>query len=438
MKLRTKFILFISLIHIALLLVSFLLLKTQYLSFILAELFILLSIGFSIHLYHAFIRPLNMISTGIESMKDKDFNSRFVPVGQYELDQLIDTYNKMIGQLREERIVQEEQHFFLQRLINASPSGIIILDLDDRIMSLNPAAEKLFLPQNASVAGRKLSELSGEMAAGLGELQTGEPRVIKTDGMKSFKCQKSHFVDHGFKRHFILIEELTEQIIRAQRQAYDKVIRMMSHEINNSIGAINSILTSFLTYKTQLKKGDRDDFENALLVSIERNNRLNHFIANFAEVVRIPPPLKTTCDLHQILRNIQVVMSARFEEKNITWKWNLSDVPLNIDADAQQMEQVIVNILKNAIEAIGTNGEVTIGTTTASIKMLRITDNGKGFTPDIRKNLFAPFFSTKPTGQGIGLTLTREILVNHGFPFTLERNTNGYTEFRIEFPSPPA
>ncbi len=97
------------------------------------------------------------------------------------------------------------------------------------------------------------------------------------------------------------------------------------------------------------------------------------------------------------------------------------------------MEQVLVNIVKNALEAIEKNGKITIVTSTASCKQLIIRDNGKGISEDIRQKLFTPFFSTKKNGQGIGLTLTREILLNHGFKFSLETNEKEETEFVIEF-----
>ena len=125
MKLRLKFILFITILHIILVLFSLRVLREYKLLFMGIELLILVSVVVSIYLYKSFIRPLNLISAGIESLKDKDFNTKFVEVGQREMDDLIDVYNRMIDELRSERVKIKEQHYFLNKLIDASSSGII-------------------------------------------------------------------------------------------------------------------------------------------------------------------------------------------------------------------------------------------------------------------------------------------------------------------------
>ena len=111
------------------------------------------------------------------------------------------------------------------------------------------------------------------------------------------KCQKSQFLDQGFQRSFILMEELTEELRRFEKAAYEKVIRLLSHEVNNSVGAVNSLLHSCLNYKEQLQEADRHDFENALQVAINRIEHLNAFMSSFAEVIKLPPPQFQPVDL---------------------------------------------------------------------------------------------------------------------------------------------
>jgi signal transduction histidine kinase len=265
-------------------------------------------------------------------------------------------------------------------------------------------------------------------------MKSGEARIITVNGIQTYKCRRSHFTDRGFNRHFILIEELTREILATQKRAYEKVIRMMSHEINNSVGAVNSILDSSLHYRTQLTSEDREDFENAIRVAIDRNRGLNKFMTNFADVVRIPPPAKRESDLHPLLRSVHVLMSAECEKRVISWNWELTSEPLIVEIDYQQIEQALVNIIKNAIEAIVHKGSITIQTTDAP-PTLRVIDTGKGISPEQRSHLFTPFYSTKKDGQGVGLTLIREILVNHGFRFNLELERPGRTEFWIVFDS---
>ena len=432
MKLRTKFFIFAILVHALMIAMSVLLFNQGRVFFIAAEIVIILSLIVTINLYRAFLRPLDLLAAGIESIKDKDFSTTFVKTGQGDLDMLIEVYNRMIAQLRDERIKQQEQHFFLERLIKATPIGVIILDLDDKITMVNPTALEILGEDENETVGYSLDHLKNVPGKEIRDMKSGETRIINVNGIQTYKCRKSHFLDRGFYHNFILIEELTREILNSQKRAYEKVIRMMSHEINNSVGAVNSILDSSLHYRNQLTTEDHEDFEHAIRVAIERNSGLNKFMANFADVVRIPPPAKSKYDINRLLQSVEVLMSAECKRRGIDWIWNLGPASMMVDIDVQQIEQVLVNIVKNAIEAIDHDGSITIQTSEQPHK-LRIIDSGRGITPQQRSHLFTPFYSTKSGGQGIGLTLIREILVNHGFRFNLETSAPGHTEFWIDF-----
>lgn len=433
MKLRLKFILFISLLHIILILLSLRLIKEYKFLFMGIEVLILVSLIISLYLYKSFVRPLNLISAGIESLKDKDFNTKFVEVGQREMDDLIDVYNRMIDELRSERVKIKEQHFFLNKLIDASPSGIIVLDFEEKISHLNPSAISLLNAGGNGIVGKRLSEIDGILPRRLGDLKEGQSAILNIDGLHSYKCRKAHFLDRGFHHHFIMIEELTEEILKTEKRAYGKVIRMMSHEVSNSIGAINSILSSSLNYRDQLNPEDKKDFENAVRVAIERNSRLSHFMTNFTDVVKIPPPAKEPHDLGELVKTVKTLMDPLCIDRKISIVTDAGESPLIVEMDFRQMEQAMVNIIKNSIESIGEKGEIRISVESGPIKRLLIRDNGNGIPEETRKNIFTPFFSTKKDGQGIGLTLVREILINHGFDFALETGNRGYTDFSIWF-----
>jgi len=409
------------------------LMKDKILLFLAAEVVIFITIIISILLYRQLIRPINTITSGIESIEDKDFSMKFVKVGHYEMDKLIDVYNTMIDQLRVERVKQQEQHFFLENLIEATPSGIVILDFDERIISVNPAAEEFIDSKIEELEGKIFAEVPGKLAKEISKIESSLPVVVPISGMKTFRCQKACFVDRGFNNRFVVIEELTEELLKTERAAYEKVIRMMSHEINNSIGAVNSILNSSLNYSDQIAEGDRTYFVDAMNVAIRRNEHLNKFMRNFADIVRIPEPKKTRADLHELLKTVQLLISSQIGEKEIKWKWDLSDNGLITDLDIHQIEQVLVNILKNAVEAIDKKGEVIIQTQQHPKRRLMILNNGEKISNETQQKLFTPFFSTKAGGQGLGLTLIREILLNHGFNFSLNTYDDGYTVFMIEF-----
>ncbi len=433
MRLRTKYIIFIILLHCIFFILSLQLLTMHRWWFLASEILILISISISVGLYRSLIRPVNLITAGIETLNDRDFSTTFSKVGQFEMDQLINVYNRMIDQLREERIRQREQNFFLEKLVAASPVGIIILDFDGKITQLNPAARQALGWNSDQYLGSNLGDFKRGLAPLLAELVPGEAQIIRISGVSAYKCRKSQFRSQGFYHHFILIEELTDEIYQSEKRAYGKIIRLMSHEINNSIGAVNSILDSFLGYKEFLPVDDQGDFQQAIDVAITRNRHLNQFMTNYAEVVRLPKPDRVKYDLHQLLKTVETLMQVQCNRQKIVWQWQLGSETFDVPIDVQQFEQVLVNIIKNAVEAIESTGTITAITALRPVKTLVIQDTGSGFTAAVQQQLFTPFFSTKVNGQGIGLTLVREILMNHGFRFTLDRVDSAKTEFRIYF-----
>jgi len=432
MKLRTKFLLFVIILHAVALVLSFLIFKDNKIFFIASEVLILFSVYISWRLYNELIQPLNMLMQGTDAIKDRDFNVKFVKTGKYEMDELINVYNYMIDELRKERTKQEEQHFFLEKLIKTSPTGIIILDFEDHVQQINPKTLELLNLDEMDVKGKSLHEINHPVAQQIIQLKSGESKTITLSGSATYKIQKSHFIDRGFPRHFIMIEELTAEILAAEKKAYGKVIRMMAHEVNNTIGPVNSILESALKANELWKEKKNYSLQTALQVAVNRNHNLNLFMRNFADVVRLPEPNKKTIDLTQLIRSVAKLMELKAGEKQIQFDYKLADVPFFISADAQQMEQVLINVVKNAIESIEEKGTITFEANLQK-RSLTITDTGKGISAHIAENLFSPFFSTKKDGQGIGLTLVREILLNHGFEFSLKTVAEKQTEFLIRF-----
>jgi two-component system, NtrC family, nitrogen regulation sensor histidine kinase NtrY len=428
MKVKIRFILFVALTHGIMALIAAFLLKYNAILFVVSEILILGSILYSISLFRAFVKPLDIMAAGLESLKEKDFSIKFTPMGQYELDQLIEVYNKMIDQLREERILANEKHNFLEKLLEASPSGIIVLDFDNKILGINPAAHQyLGIPANL-LRGKTFQEIEHPLALSLASLQTNQPVIIQGSGTQTFKCHKANFIHKGFHQHFIILEELTAEILKTEKQAYEKVVRMMSHEINNTVGAVNSILDS--VNKSRFK--DDEEYSNVLQVCTERNKRMARFMSNFAEVVRLPEPKKEKADLHKTLKQTTLLFKETCLQKNIQINLELTQDEFILFYDEQQMEQVLINVLKNAVESIEQDGSITLITSTNPNRLI-IRDTGAGIAPYIQPKLFSPFFSSKKEGQGIGLTLTKEILFNHGYNFSLTTKKKGITEFEVLF-----
>jgi two-component system nitrogen regulation sensor histidine kinase NtrY len=418
MKLKIKFILVIITLHLVCLCLSYFIFKEQRIVFVICEAIIIASAIISLGLYRQLIEPLTYLKAGINAIRDRDFNVKFIPTGKTEMDELIDVYNRMIDELRMERVKQEEQHFFLEKLINTSPTGIVILDYDHQVKQINPKAAAI------------LANAGEELMEELNSLAVGCSKTIKAGGFNTYKIQKSHFIDRGFSRVFILMEELTAEIFEAEKGVYGKVIRMMAHEVNNTIGPVNSIINQALAMDGLWIDQDKTTLKDAMQVAVDRNQNLNLFMRNFADLVKLPDVNKQTIDIVTLLRSVAAFMEIKAKEQQVSFHFDLPAEPYLISGDVQQLEQALINIVKNAIEAINGPGRIEFVVNVQS-RQLIIRDNGSGISEEENEQLFSPFFSTKKDGQGIGLTMVREILLNHGFEFSLRTVQAGNTEFTI-------
>lgn len=430
MKLQTKFIVFIVVIHAVTIALSFYIFRANKLLFIGSEVFILISLLICWTLYNDMIQPLQLLMRGIDAIHDRDFNVKFLKTGKFEMDKLIEVYNAMIDELRGERTRQEEQHFFLEKLIQTSPTGILILDFDEQVADMNPKALSLLGFNKKEIIGKVMSDFDNPVFKTIATLPTGTSKTVVLNGGKTYKVQKAHFIDRGFARSFVMIEELTAEILAAEKQAYGKVIRMMSHEVNNSIGAVNSILDTTLSFHTE-----GGEMSQAIKIAIERNEHLNQFMRQFADVIRLPEPRFETVDVGVLVQKVVQLMSFKAKERGVAFRFEnqiITNTPLSIKADLGQIEQVLINIIKNAIEAADKPDAYIHIILSQNTKQLCIMDNGRGISQDIEDKLFTPFFTTKNGGQGVGLTLARDILTNHHFDFDLKTEADGLTYFRIQ------
>jgi len=380
----------------------------------------------------ALFGPLELVRTGIQFIAERDFSSRLLEVGQPELDALVAVYNRMIDSLREERLRAQEQHHFLEEVVQASPAGILTFDFGGRLSTVNPGAERLLMRAGADLVGLRLEELPMPFIARVAGLATGESAVLPFQGSRRLRWLKSRFLDHGFPRTLLVVEELTEELRRSERAAYEKIIRTLSHEINNSIAAAASLIESGLHYRSQVRREDRADFETALSVANTRLRHLNAFVRGYADVVRLPPPHLTPCDLDRLVRDVARLFQPECEGRGIELVIDMQGPSEPVPLDEHQMEQVLVNVVRNAVEAVSGGGTVALRTlAVAGRPVLVVEDSGPGIPAEVQAALFTPFFTTKENGRGIGLTLAQEILSQHGFGFALESRAGEPTRFTI-------
>ena len=431
MKLKSLFFILAFLLAVVWAVLLFIATKENGWRFYLVEGLITLSLVYLVYFYRKVIKPLNSIAGGMDLLRAQDFSSRLAPVGQREADRIVQVFNRMMDQLKEERLRLREQNHFLDLLISVSPMGVMILTLDEKISMTNKAAlEFMDEGPEENLIGKGMDELNGTLAEELKRLPKGATETIRLSNSRIYRCSRLSFIDRGFAHPFYLIESLTADVMKAEKKAYEKVIRMIAHEVNNSVAGIASTLD---TVNDALQTiDDTEDLQEVMKVCIERSFSMSRFITNFADVVKIPEP-----QLEEVSLNDRVFACKRFMEnvcqsRNIDLQMNLCEENPTVSIDTSLFEQVLINIIKNAAESIGEKGCITI-LTSASPPMLEIGDTGQGISKETETMLFTPFFSTKPNGQGIGLIFIREVLMKHNCNFSLRTYPDGITRFRICF-----
>ena len=399
--------------------------------FYLVEGIITVSLVYLVYFYRKVVKPLDTIANGMDLLREQDFSSRLSPVGQREADRIVQVFNRMMAQLKEERLRLREQNHFLDLLISVSPMGVIILTLDGKISMVNKAAVQfLDVMSEDDLLDKTMRDVEGTLAYELENLPKDTSKTIRLSDSRIYRCSRLSFVDHGFAHPFYLIESLTSEVMKAEKKAYEKVIRMIAHEVNNSVAGITSTLDTVNGALETME--DTDDLQEVMKVCVERSYSMSRFITRFADVVKIPEPQLEEVNLNDRVEACKRFMENICQEHGITLHMELCEEAPIVKIDTSLFEQVIINIIKNSAESIDEKGDIVIRTS-ASPLMLEIGDTGKGISKEVESKLFSPFFSTKPNGQGIGLIFIREVLMKHGCTFSLRTYEDGMTRFRICF-----
>lgn len=357
----------------------------------------------------------------LEALTCEDYSMRArEPAGNGVFREFSQLLNTLAETLAQQSLITKEKHILLHKVMTQIDVAIIAADNRNNITLMNPAAEKLFSCRFDKMKGWPLKEL------GLPTTPSGQYRQVVEFDLKEHKkkvyLHRDEYFDNGIKQQLIFITDIQHLLREEERIAWQKLLRVLSHEINNSLAPIASIsgtLSRLIATDSGYQASElNSDLKEGLGVIKERADSLNNFIQSYQQLTKLPTPDKTLFDLALLISSV----TSLFEEVNIL----VMTKPIEIYADEIQLKQVLVNLIKNAHESMRDkpSGKVIIRWQQQdNLVEIQVVDEGCGISN--MDNVFIPFYTTKEHGTGIGLVLSRQLIMNNGGDLDIRNNANG-------------
>jgi nitrogen fixation/metabolism regulation signal transduction histidine kinase len=363
------------------------------------------------------VRPLQTISNLLLALREEDFSIRAHILNRNDpLGEVLHEINALSETLRDQRLGALEASALLRTVMEEISVAVFAFDQEQRLKLANRAGEQLL----GSAVERMLERTAAEL--GLAQCLEGPPvrtlQGVFAGSMGRWALRRSTFRQHGQSHQLVVLADLSQALREEERQAWQRLLRVLGHELNNSLAPIRSISGSLgqLMAREPLPADWRQDLKEGLAIISTRAEALSRFMGDYSRLARLPQPKLQPVELgpllHRVLgleHRLKVALTAGPEAK--------------VSGDPDQLEQLLINLVRNAVDASSeTKGAVCCTWRKAGAQVeVRVEDEGPGLSNTA--NLFVPFFTTKPSGSGIGLALSRQIAEAHGGSLTLENRS---------------
>jgi two-component system nitrogen regulation sensor histidine kinase NtrY len=410
----------------------------------------------------------SLLSRFLLAVKHGDFSRTFTgkDLGP-TFRELASLFNEVMEKIQETRSEKEEHYRYLQTILHHVGIGLITFREDGEVDLINTAAKRLL-----NVAGLKnvksLRSFSEQLVETLFSLKAGEKALVKVDSADmELMVRAAEFRLHG--QHFTLvsIQNIQSELQEKEMEAWQTLIRVLTHEIMNSMTPITSMAATVIDLLSPLQEKEEriskgietfdwetiGDISNALRTIHKRSQGLTEFVSAYRNLTLIPKPTFKLFSIEELFSRVEHLMEVKFKEGDIMFRWEVEPQTLELTADPALIEQVLINLLLNALEAFHNGGkdvgnrlacssnsrqgelrvELTAGLDEIGRVVIRVKDNGPGIVKEALGKVFIPFFTTKKRGSGIGLSLSRQIMKLHNGSISVHSDPDKETVFTLKF-----
>ncbi len=388
----------------------------------------------------------------LSSIRYDDFSQSYQLTGRGgTFDQLNNEFNNVIQNFKNIRNEKEAEYQYLKNIIHHIGIGILSFDKKGDVQIINTAAKRLFKVNRL----RNISKLRGfspELVEHLHQLRTGSKALVRVRDKGEIVQLAIYAIElylKGEEFKLITVQNIQSELEEKEMEAWQNLIRVLTHEIMNSVTPISSLANTVHGEVEEIKKEgqevskeDLEDIGMAVDTIKRRSEALIRFVSDFRNLTHMPEPNMNHVKVAEMFHHIQILMNHECKSANIHFKTKLEPESLMVTADQELIEQVLINMVKNAVQALQEMNEEENNEKVISLSayqnsnnrlVISVNDNGPGIDKDAIDRIFIPFFTTKRTGSGIGLSLSRQIMRKHKGTITANSNPGEGTTFNLVF-----
>ena len=427
-------------------LLAFLLVKTE---FIAASIFLGLISVYQIYSLIRYVTKTNRdLNRFLLSVRHSDFSQSYTnKLKGSGFDELNTAFSEVTKEFQQAKIEKEEHFRFLQTIIDHVGIALIAFNPDGEVELINNAAKKLLkIPRLGNI--KDTESISPALADKLSSITPGDKDLVKFkqgDNLLQLSIYATGFILRQQQLNLVAMQNIQSELEEKEMISWQNLIRVLTHEIMNSITPIASLAST----AAGLLKDDKEckvpeelnevitDVGHAVKTIEKRSKGLITFIDNYRKLTRIPKPDFKIVQVKDLFERVESLMAEQFERHSIRFRMQVDPESLTITADPALIEQVLINLCKNSVEAISGVSRPKIklkaGTDGLGNPVVKVIDNGKGIAEDVAERIFIPFFTTKPEGSGIGLSLSRQIIRMHKGTIGVTSTPKEKTAFKLRF-----